>query len=231
MTTLEKSLQPKPLVIYGNGAMAATYASYLQRNFTIAAFTVEAIFCQSKNFCDLPLVPFETVADNYTPENHCMIIAVGYRDMNHLRAEISRKAWALGYEPATYVAEDLWLHKGVEIGRNSVVFDKCSLHVNAKIGDNSFIASGVHIGHDCRIGNNVWINSGVALAGGVVLGDSCFLGVNASVAHGVTLGEGTFVGANTLVTKNTEPYQVVVSAPGEAFELDSRTYLLMLEGR
>ncbi|WP_317931650.1 DapH/DapD/GlmU-related protein [Halioxenophilus sp. WMMB6] len=226
------TLAPRaPLVIYGNGAMAATYASYLQSSYEVVAYTVEDSCCHSNTFCNLPLVAFEALADHYPPQQHRLIVAVGYREMNDLRANISQRAWAMGFQPAQFIAPDLWLHTGVSIGQNSVVFDHCSIHCNSRVGDNTFIASGVHIGHDCNIGDNVWINSGVAIAGGVTVGDNCFFGVNASVAHGVVLAPGTFVGANTLVTRNTQANQVVVSEPGTVFELDSRTYLLLLEGR
>ncbi len=221
----------KPLIIYGNGAMASVYASYLSSVYEIVAFSVEQSFCQTKYFEEKPLIPFESIEQAFDPGDYHFVVAVGYAEMNQVRARISAFIKNKGYSMVQFVSPDLWRHAGVSIGENTVILDHCSLHCRSLVGNNVFIASGVQMGHDCQISDNVWINSGVVLAGGVSIGEGCFLGINASVAHGVSLAAGTFVGANTLLTKNTKPNQVVVSHYGEVYPVDSHVYLSLLEGQ
>ncbi|BFM06703.1 DapH/DapD/GlmU-related protein [Halioxenophilus aromaticivorans] len=218
----------RPLVIYGNGAMAAVYDSYF-RTRGVIAFTVESRFKHSDTFADRPLIAFEQLAETFVAEKTDVIVAVGYSAMNSIRARIADEVKAIGFQLGSYLAPGFSLHTGSSVGEHCVVLEHCSMHCHTRVGRNVFISSGVNIGHHCQIGSNVWINAGVALAGGVTIGDNCFLGVNASVAHGVTLAPGTYVGANTLVSKNTEDNQVVVTPAGEVYDLDSRVFLAALE--
>lgn len=219
----------KSLIIYGSGAMAAVYASYARYQFKVKAFTVERRFCHGNCCFDLDLIPFEAIEQQLSPQDYAMIIAVGYVEMNQVRARISREAKQKGYQLEQFVAPDLWQHEGVQFGENTMILDKSSVHCNTHIGNNVFIASGVNIGHDCKIEDNTWINSGVTLAGGVHIGAGSFIGINAAIAQDVILAPGTFVGANSLVTKNTDLNEVIVSEPGQIFPVHSRDYLALLE--
>ncbi len=229
-TGAQSAAKPE-LIVYGTGAMAVVYASYFSSHFQIKAYCVEQTYCHRQTFAGLPLYPFESVSQFLNPSEHVLVVAVGYRDMNHVRARISDQAARMGFSLASFIAPDLWRHDGVEIHSHCVILDHCSIHANCTIGENTFISSGVNLGHDCNVGKNVWINSGVTLAGGVGVGNHCFLGINSSVAQGVKLAAGTYVGANTLVSNSTEENQVVVSAVGEVYPLDSRVFLAMMENQ
>lgn len=50
---------------------------------------------------------------------------------------------------------------------------------------------------ECNIGNDVWIGAGANIMGGVSIGDGCV------------------IGAGAVVTKNVEPYSIVVGIPGK----------------
>lgn len=215
------------LVVYGCGRMAETYSSFLQQNFEICAYTVTQELCVNDKINNLPLVPFEEIEKKYPPSEYNMLIAVGYIEMNDVREKISQKVIDMGYSLVSYVSTDLMLHTNVSFGKNTVIFDKCSIHTNCEIGNNVFISSGVHIGHDCIIEDNVWINSGVVIAGGVTIKQNCFLGINSSIAHDVILNNHVYVGANTLVTKSIDEYQVITSDPGQVFLFNSKRYLKM----
>ena len=49
----------------------------------------------------------------------------------------------------------------------------------------------------------------------VTIGDDVWLGANALVANGVTVGRGAIVGAGAVVTKDVEPYAIVVGVPAK----------------
>jgi acetyltransferase-like isoleucine patch superfamily enzyme len=48
---------------------------------------------------------------------------------------------------------------------------------------------------------------------GVVIEDDCWLGAGAIVVDGVRIGRGSVVGAGAVVTRDVEPYSVVVGVP------------------
>lgn len=212
-------------VIYGNGAMARVLLSYARHDREIAGFTVDDHLCADDGFCGRPLVPFSRVAEAFVPGAHRMLIAVGYLEMNQLRARKHDEAAALGYGFDTYVHPSVMIHDGVVIEEGSVVLDHVAIHPGSRIGRGSFIAGNANLGHDCEIGAFSWINGGVSLAGGCRVGPGCFFGVNAAVAQGVRIGARNFIAAGALINRDTEDDQVYVAPAAELFPLDSRRFL------
>lgn len=214
-------------IIYGNGAIARLLFSYARRSMDIAGFTVDDV-CIAENtqsFLGLPLVPFSGVEKRFEPDAHAMIIAVGFVEMNALRARKYMEAGEKGYRFASYVHESVLMHDEVVIEENCVILDHVSIHPGCRIGRGTFVSSNVNIGHDCRVGEANWINSGVAIAGGCEIGAGCFFGVNSSTGHGLHIGARNFIAANTLVNKSTEADQVYLSEPGQLFRLKSKAFL------
>lgn len=191
----------------------------------IAGFTVDDAYVEGDTFLGLPLVPFSELERHFPPATHAAIVAIGFIDMNRLRAQRHADLAARGYRLASYVHPSVFRHDGVTIGDNCIVLDHVSIHPGCAIGDGTFISSNVNLGHDCRIGAFNWINSGIALAGGCSVGEGCFFGVNASAAHGLTIGARNFIGASTLVSGNTLDDQVWLPQPAQLFRLKSRSFL------
>lgn len=213
------------LIIYGIGSMASTYAMYLEQEFEIVAYTMINDLITSSEFNGKPLLPFEQIETLLPPADHRLIVAVGYLELNQLRANIAKQAHSKGYQLASYTSPSLLKHPSISIGTNTVVLDHTSIHYGAKIGNNVFISSNVQIGHDCEIADNVWINAGVCLGGGVKIGRNSFIGMNATLSHGIEIAEHNFVGAATLVNKSTPKEQVVIAPAGETLPMNSKTFL------
>lgn len=49
----------------------------------------------------------------------------------------------------------------------------------------------------------------------VVIGNDVWIGANVTIMGGVTIGDGAVVGAGSIVTKDVEPYAIVVSVPAK----------------
>lgn len=214
-------------VIYGNGAIAKLLYSYVRRSMDIAGFTVDdvCIAADADTYLGLPLVPFSRVEQQFDPGLHNMIIAVGFVEMNALRARKYLEAGQKGYRFASYVHESVLMHDDVVIEDNCVILDHVSIHPGCRIGRGTFVSSNVNIGHDCLVGEANWINSGVAIAGGCEIGEGCFFGVNSSTGHGLRIGARNFIAANTFINRHTEADQVYLSEPGQLFKLKSRAFL------
>jgi len=215
----------KKLIIYGNGQMARMFLHFARLEYEVVAFTVDRSVLTDTVIEGLPVIPFEEIETHHPPAAHCLITAVGYLEMNSLRARKYREGLAKGYAFANYVHSSVVRHPGVAMGENNIVLDHVAIHPYTQIGNSVFIASNASIGHGCRIGDNCWINSGVAIGGETVIGDASFLGINATIGDNIRVERQCYVGANTLVTRDTLAEEVYISASGERFPLASQAFL------
>lgn len=136
------------------------------------------------------------------------------------------------------------------IGQARVLSENCS------IGAHSYIRSGCidnveSIGRYCSFGLNVylgqdpkkyplsWASTHNSLTGynnvskGLIIGNDVWSGDGATVMSGLTIGNGAVIGTGAIVTKNVEPYQIVVGVPSKLikyrFEVEVQKALLKSE--
>lgn len=124
-------------------------------------------------------------------------------------------------------------------GKNVFIFSpfRCTGPEGIEIGDNVVIAEncviggqgGLSIGNYVMIGNNSTIitaNHGFSLPdipmarqpldiAPVAIGDDVWIGANVVILSGVNIGQGSIIGAGAIVTKDVEPYSVVVGNPAK----------------
>jgi sugar O-acyltransferase (sialic acid O-acetyltransferase NeuD family) len=157
-----------------------------------------------------------------------MFVALGFQQMNALRAEKYLDAKGKGYRFISYVHSRRSWSEPVAIGENCFILDNQIFNLDVSIGNNVTIWSGNHVGDRSAVGDHVWISSHVTLSGDVTIGDYCFLGVNSCVSNNVTLGARTFVGANALIAKDTEEGSVFVAPAAKQIAMRSDKFLSML---
>ena len=215
----------KKLVIYGNGQMARMFLHFARLEYEVAAFTVDRGVLHAELIEGVPVVAFDEVQTRYPPAHHQLITAVGYSEMNDLRARKHREGLAKGYAFASYIHPSVVRHSSVFVGENSAILDHVAIHPYTRIGNGVFICSNASVGHGCTIGDNCWINSGVSIGGETRVGDSCFLGINATIGDNIRIGRQCFIGANTLVSRDTKAEEVHISASGERFPMSSLEFL------
>ncbi len=113
---------------------------------------------------------------------------------------------------------------------------------NCNMGQNVFVDNNVRIGNGVKIQNNVSIYNGVILEDDVFVGPSVVftnvinprsfierknefkptlvqqgasIGANATIVCGITIGEYAMIGAGAVVTKDVEPYALMVGNPAK----------------
>lgn len=143
---------------------------------------------------------------------------------------------------SAYVDEGAVIGNGTRIWHFCHVMPGAVIGERSSLGQNVVVMSGTRIGNNVKIQNNVSIYEGVELEDDVFCGPSMVftnvmnprsqisrkseyqrtlvkrgatIGANATVVCGVTLGEYAFVGAGAVVTRNVEPYALVVGVPAE----------------
>lgn len=122
----------------------------------------------------------EQAAITHPPSGHCIVMAIGYRNLGARWAAI-RKAKAIGYSipqlihPSAIVARSASLAEGVVVMRGAIVDSR------ATVGQCSVIWPGACVNHDARIDENCFISPGAVLCGHSIVGAHSFVGANACI--------------------------------------------------
>ena len=214
------------IVLFGLGKIAEVVLDLLhEAGREVAGFTVDAAHLPGSSAHGLPAVPFDEVERAFPPERHTMLVAIGYHDLNRLRATRCAAARAKGYRLASFVSEAAHVPPGCRIGENCVVMPGAALQPRAEIGDDVFVWHNVVVGHHAVIGDHGWLASNCTISSTTRLGERCFVGVNAAIGHGIAIGEGALVGAGAVVTADQPDNAVLIAPSTPRFRLDSERFV------
>jgi sugar O-acyltransferase (sialic acid O-acetyltransferase NeuD family) len=215
------------IIIFGEGKIADEAYFYLTNDspHDVVAFTVDEQFMRKTELFGLPIIPFQGIEDKYPPSEFKMFVALGYQNLNKLRATKYFEAKNKGYELISYVNSRASNFGDVEIGDNCFILENAVIQPCSRIGSNVSIWSGNHIGHHAIVGDHCYIAGHVIISGSTTIEPYCFIGVNATIGHEITIGKESFVGANCMVTKNAEDKSVFIAHDTPKFRLDSSSFL------
>ena len=186
----------------------------------VVAFTVNESRLDEPELLGLPVVSFETVDREYPADEHSMYVAVGYAQVNQVRARMYEEAKGKGYPLISYVSSRCTTWPGLEIGDNCFIFEDNTIQPFVTIGNDVVMWSGNHIGHHSKIGDHCFITSHVVVSGNVSVGAYSFLGVNATIRDTISIGERNVIGAAALVMRTTGDRELYVA---ERTKPDART--------
>lgn len=206
------------VVIFGTGSFAELVHFYFTHDsdHEVVAFTASCDQIRAPEFCALPVVPFEEVERLYPPQDYQMYVAVGYRNVNRVRAALYQQAKGKGYRLVTYVSSRC-TNWAKSIGDNCFIFEDNTVQPFVTIGNDVVLWSGNHIGHHSTIEDHCYVTSHVVVSGHVRIGQYCFLGVNATLRDSITIAESCVIGAGALIMKSTAPKQVYLGERTKPF--------------
>jgi acetyltransferase-like isoleucine patch superfamily enzyme len=132
----------------------------------------------------------------------------------------------VGYN--TLLGDGVSLREQVRVGHHCLISRYVTVNYNTTIGNHTRIMDLSHITGNVKIGNNVFISILVSTTNdnivikreydeaqilGPQIEDGVTIGAGACLLPGVVIGEGAFVGAGAVVTKNINPYDLVMGIP------------------
>lgn len=207
----------KKLVIVGIGETAEIAYEYFTYDspYEVVAFSVNAQYIKEDSFYGLPVVPFETLEEQYPPERFEVYVAISYVQLNRTRAKMFRAAKAKGYTCATYVSSRAFVWRNVKLGENVFIFENNVLQHHVQVGDDVILWSGNHIGHRTVIHDHVYISSHCVISGFCDIGEYSFLGVNATFNDNIKVAKDNIIGSGALIVKNTEEGKLMMGAPAK----------------
>ena len=150
---------------------------------------------------------------------------------------------------SSFIDEDVSIGDKTKIWHFCHILNNSKIGSNTSIGQNVVIGPNVNVGNRCKIQNNVSLYDGVNIEDGVFLGPSCVftnvinprafverkdefqpthvkkgasIGANATIICGTTIGEYSIVGAGSVVTKDVDPYSVVIGNPAKFYSMTTK---------
>jgi sugar O-acyltransferase (sialic acid O-acetyltransferase NeuD family) len=213
----------KGLVIFGAGDIAQLAHRYFSTDsdYEVVGFTVDAAFLQTTEFCGLPVVPFEEVADRFPAESFDLFVALSYSRLNAVRKDKFLAAKAKGYRLPSYISSAATVLNDGAIGENCFIFEDNTIQPFVRIGNNVTLWSGNHIGHHSTIGDHSFLASHVVVSGGVSIGEQCFIGVNATLRDHIRIGDRCVIGAGALLLADAQAEGVYIGAATERSKVPS----------
>lgn len=221
----------KKVIIFGVGENAQLLKYYLENDekykdeYKVVAFTLDKDYIKEEIFMGLPLIPFEEIEKYYTPKDFYCFVAVGYKNMNELRAKKLFQVKEKGFKTMNYISSKACTYNDLEIGENNFIMDSQVIQPFVKIGNNNVFYGGGVISHHSVIGNNCFFGAGVVIAGGTTIKDNCFIGVNSIISGKVTIEYKTFVSAGGRISKNTKQKDVYITETSKRYKIDSTEIL------
>jgi sugar O-acyltransferase (sialic acid O-acetyltransferase NeuD family) len=207
------------LVIFGMGDSGQLAHHYFLRDseHEVVAFTVDAEYIKEPTFLGLPVIAFEDARKTYRPGEFKMFIAVGYAQMNQVRAAKYFRAKEMGYELVSYVSSRCTFLTGTPVGDNCFILEDNTIQPFVRIGNNVTLWSGNHIGHHSTIEDHCFLASQIVVSGRVRIRPYCFVGVNVTLRDAITIAPHTLLGAGAIIMKDTIEHGAYIPSRTELF--------------
>jgi len=224
-------MKMRKLIIVGDSAFAEIAREYFDVNtqYEVVAFSVEADYLKREQLHGLPVVPFESLEQTHTPDDHEVFVAITYVQLNRLRTRLANAAKGKGYRLASYISPNAFVWRNVELGEHCFVFEDNTVQPFVKIGNNVVLWSGNHIGHHSVILDNCFISSHVVISGFCEIGENSFLGVNSTLANNVSLGKDNWLGPGVTISRATESGALFSAPVTEASRVSSLRFFKVKE--
>jgi len=207
------------VVIFGflDTAQLAHFYLTHDSDHEVVAFTAHQEYLpDEQTFEGLPLVPFETVEEQYDPSNYSFFAPMTGRKMNKLREGVYNDTKAKGYQLISYISSKATVFPGTEFGDNCFILEDNTIQPFTTIGNNVVMWSGNHIGHHGTIKDHVFFTSHIVLSGHCIVEPYCWFGVNSTIRDYTHLAEGTLLAMGAVLTEQeTEPWGVYMGAPAQ----------------
>jgi sugar O-acyltransferase (sialic acid O-acetyltransferase NeuD family) len=220
-----------PLIIVGAGEFAQIAYEYFtyDSNYKVIAFSVETPFLERSILCDLPVIAFETLEREYSPDQFEVFVAVTQTQLNRVRGRLYREAKRKGFRCASYASSQSFVWRNSVLGENCFIFENNVIQPFVTVGNNCILWSGNHIGHRTVMEEDCFLSSHVVLSGYCHVGARSFLGVNSTIVEHIRIAPDNLIGAGAVVKSDTQPGLIYKGNPALAAKITALNYFKVCE--
>lgn len=218
----------RPIVLFGTGAVASVVRNILDHEspYRVVALTVDRAHIATDADWDLEIVPFDEIATRYPPSENGMFVAIGYSQMNGVRAARCEQARELGYELVSHVSERTSTWPGFTARPNTIVMEDCTVGPGAQIGEDCIVWPRCYVGHGTTVGDHCYVAANSSISGFSSIGSRSVIGSAAVVRDGIAVGEACVIGVGAVLTTDLEAHSVIAAPvprllPGRSDRLPS----------
>jgi acetyltransferase-like isoleucine patch superfamily enzyme len=195
------------LQLFGAGKIAQTVSYYCLKwqLFNINGYWVDSGFMPDTQYLSHPVQEF----DGKQHQQAKFFLALGYQDLNNLRASKLKQLNAIGIETVSIINPDI--QGDIETGCNCLVIPGCE-HIEpfVRLGNNVFIWNNASISHFVTIDDDCWISNGVIIGGSSHIGQGSFIGLGSIVNHGINIGKNCLIGSGAIISKDLPDNSVIL---------------------
>lgn len=216
----------KKIILAGNATTAMILQHYVNEDarYRIVSAVADDDFLASGENLGVPCVGMSSISTRFPPNQHSVIMAAGYGDLNRTRESLFCRLKEMGYRIETYVHSDACVYTGHPLGEGCVILPGVVVEPGVKVGANTMVWSNVTLAHDSQVAENCWIAAGAVISGQAEVHRNTFIGVNATVVNKVSIGEFNVVGGGALMTKCTKPNTVHLARSAEVVRYSAEEY-------
>lgn len=220
---LQRVTEGERVVIVGTGEWGATAFEYFYYDtpHEVVAFSTEASFMTTGEYCGRPVVPLDELASRYPPAQFRAFVATSKAQLNRVRRQLHDAVKDAGFDCISYVSSHAFALPSAEIGENCFVQENASLEFRIRLGAKVYVGAGTCVGHSSVIEDDCTLGPLVAIGGNCTVGRGSFLGAGCCLSDSVKIGEDCIIGAGAVVVKDTKPGQVYVGNPARPTGRDS----------
>lgn len=213
----------RSVLIFGKSGLSqlAAYSIGNDGGRKVEAFVVDDDYRDVDTVDGLPVIASSSVALEFPPEAHDMLVPIGFSRMNALRLERCSNFSAKGYGLANFVASSARVWPECNVMDNVLVYENAIIQPYVTLGRNIIIRAAANIGHHSVVEDHCFIASGVTTGGDVTIGERSVVGLGAVIRDGVRVAQRSFIGAGAVVLADTEPDGVYVGNPARRLSKSS----------
>ena len=203
-------MSEKEIIIFGTGEFAQEIFLYIEKfsKLKVVAFTIHKEFIKGKKLYEKPIIPFEEIENNYSPNEVSMIICIGFSKMNKKRERVFLEVKKKNYKLENFIHPSNYVWDELEIGENCIILENNVIRPHVKIGNDVIIENNNVISHHCIIKDHCYITSQTIIAGHVTIESNCFLGINCTIRNRIKIEKESLIGAGAVILKNTKEKEV-----------------------
>ena len=216
------------VIIFGTSKYTDLVEHYFETytDYKVCGYTVNANYLKETTYNGKPVVAFENLENQFSPEEYLIFIALGPDQINSTRKKLYMECKERGYHFASFIHPKALIDPSAKIGEHCIIMENVVIHAFCEVGENSIYFPSSAITHHSYIGPHSFVSSGVIVGGCSKVGERAFIGMSTVINSYGDVGDGCFIASGTIVAEKIGDNHFV-GRDGKKLAINERTSVLL----